>query len=274
MLYLNVFPSVRSASMHTDDCFLTTRRSALTGGMAAVLSLCSGGTLMASSWEAELIAFAADMSGGHPAINAATTRYATSPPSTIEEVGFYGFADWSPRTRAYLATVSRLSDRKLIESTEDKYTWEMFGDWQTRKIIDVETLPPAGRGVFETMAKASFSLDEGEQDRYRRFVWQNYAQATLELEQQIAASGRVLMSVDATSGDTLFFALVAPGVARRWQERAFSDQGGYRAGLRLPMWDRFWDHLAVSLRDLVVANGPTGFPPGTRRRNPDIPMIT
>jgi hypothetical protein len=228
---------------------------------------------VAASWASELAAFAADLSGNDPDIAAAVGRYVTSPPTTIEEVGFYGFKDWSPQTRAYLATVSRLSDRDFIESIEDKYTWEILSVWQTKKIFDVEALPPAGRGVFETLVRASFSEDPAKQEAHRRFVWQNYAQATLELEQQIMARGRMLMSVDATQGDTLYFTLVAPAVAQRWQEKAFSDESGYRAGLRLPMWDRFWDHLGVSLRDLFVSSGATGFPPGTRRRNPNIPMI-
>jgi hypothetical protein len=71
----------------------------------------------------------------------------------------------------------------------------------------------------------------------------------------------------------MFFIGLAPLVAERWQERAFSDHDGYRAGLRLPMWDRFWDHLSVSLRHLVVENGQSAYPPGTRPRDRAIPLI-
>ena len=75
----------------------------------------------------------------------------------------------------------------------------------------------------------------------------------MQLEQQIEASGQRLMSVDATAGDTMFYTLMKPEIATRWQNRAFSDHQGYRAGLRPFMWDRFWEHLHVSIGDVVQA---------------------
>jgi hypothetical protein len=225
------------------------------------------------AWSTHLMAFASDLSGGNADVLAATTALISNPPTTVETIGFYGAAKWPARTRTYLGVVTVLAKQKLIEEIEDKQTWELIGQWQTAGLIDVEALPPAGRGVFEPMAKARFEEDAVKQAAYRRFVWDNYAQATRDLEDQIARRGQRLMSLDATSGDTMFFIRLVPAVAERWQERAFSDHDGYRAGLRLPMWDRFWDHLSVSLRHLVVEDGQSGYPPGTRLRDRAIPLI-
>jgi hypothetical protein len=225
------------------------------------------------AWSTHLMAFASDLSGDNADVLAATAAVIATPPTTVETIGFYGAANWPARTRTYLGVVTVLARQKLIEEIEDKETWEQIGRWQTAGLIDVEALPPSGRGVFEPMAKARFEEDAVKQAAYRRFVLDNYAQATRDLEDQIARGGKRLMSLDATSGDTMFFIRLSPSVAERWQERAFSDHEGYRAGLRQPMWDRFWDHLGASLRHLVVEDGQSGYPPGTRLRDRAIPLI-
>ncbi len=225
------------------------------------------------TWSKQLISFTSDLSGGNPDILAATARLIANPPTTLETIGFYGAANWPPRTRIFLGVVTVLSTAKVIEEVEDKETWEIIGQWQSAGLIDVAALSPAGRGVFEPMAKARFEEDAVKQAAYRRFVWDNYAQATRDLEDQIARRGQQLMSLDATSGDTMFFVRVEPVVAERWQERAFSDHAGYRAGLRRPMWDRFWDHLGYSLGQIIADDSQSGYPPGTRQRDQAIPLI-
>jgi hypothetical protein len=249
------------------------RRSVLTKGLALGAGVFAAGCWRMDAWSTQLMAFASDLSGGNADVLAATAALIATPPTTVETIGFYGFENRPARTRTFLGVVTVLAKQNLVEEIEDKQTWELIGQWQTAGLIDVEALPPAGRGVFEPIAKARFEEDAMKQAAYRRFVWGNYAQATRDIEEQIARGGKRLMSLDATSGDTMFFSRLAPLVAERWQERAFSDHDGYRAGLRLPIWDRFWDHLGVSLRHLVVEDGQSGYPPGTRLRDRVIPMI-
>jgi hypothetical protein len=229
--------------------------------------------LPTDTWSTQLMSFASDLSGGNADVLAATAALIATPPTTLEAIGFYGTEKFPARTRIFLGVVNVLDNAKFIETAEDKNTWELIGQWQAARLIDVGALPAAGRGVFEPIAKAHFEEDAGKQAAYRRFVWDNYAQATRDLEDQIARGGQRLMSLDATSGDTMFFIRLAPAIAERWQERAFSEHDGYQAGLRQPIWDRFWDHLGVSLRHLVVEDGQRGYPPGTRLRDRAIPLI-
>jgi hypothetical protein len=70
-----------------------------------------------------------------------------------------------------------------------------------------------------------------------------------EIEAHIPSRGRVLLSVDATNGDTMFFAPVKPDIAQRWHDKASSEQDVCRAGVRSPM-DRFSAHTACAARGM------------------------
>ena len=88
-----------------------------------------------------------------------------------------------------------------------------------------------------------------------------------------AAGGGTLLSVDATDGDTLHFALVPREVAERWRNVRLSEHGDYTPGIRDPLWDRFWHMLIYALRLPSVGDGSTpALPPGTRERTGDVPL--
>ena len=250
------------------------RRDVVRAGLGLIATSTLGKNALADTWTSSLIAFATDLSSPNDTeLMRQVANFATSPPTTREEIGFYGLENAAPRTRAFLATVSLLTERGYIQSVEDKYTYDILGEWQRDKLIDVDALPVAGRGVFGPIAKMDFPENKKKNEDYSRFVWENYGQATRELEQQIALSGRLLMSVDATSGDTLYFVVIKPEIAERWQDRAFSNEAGYQAGLRPAMWDRFFDHLDNALPGLLYTPERSGLPPGTPTRKADLPMI-
>ena len=216
---------------------------------------------MAAEQYEDIIAFASDFSGGDPAIVERVREMAAAPPTDMETVGFYGGEDYPERSRVFLATVSLLEDAGKLSSIEDKYSAEIFAIWAEDGTIIADALPPLVKAVFGP-------LRDGEEPAggvgpYRELVWQNYAQATKDLEHDIAARGKVLLSVDATEGDTMFFALVTPAVAERWQGRALSEQNGYQSGVRPPMWDRLWDNLLYSTGGLMADETQKGLPPGT-----------
>ena len=224
--------------------------------------------------EDPLIAFARDFSDNAEAIVAQVQAYLATPPVDEEVIGFYGSEHYAPRTRAYLATVSLLEREQFLDAAEDKYTIDLLRQWQKRGVIDVDTLPPAALAVFGPLLRpAAFAADPAMDsiERYAQACWNAYAAATQELEQHIAARGKVLLSVDATDGDTLFFATCPRDVAARWQGKALAEEGGYRAGVRSPMWDRFWDHLMYHC-DPQDESVPEGYPPGTRVRENRLPF--
>ncbi|MGF7146690.1 hypothetical protein FHS96_000299 [Sphingomonas zeicaulis] len=222
--------------------------------------------------EDPIIAFARDFSGNDAAIVATAERYLGSPPTDLETIGFYGAEAWPPRHRAFLATVNLLDGKEKLSAVEDKYSYELFALLAEAGVIDPAGLPPAAKAVFGPMIDGSPPDGEGGLSAYQARAWESYAQATHELEAHIAARGKALLSIDATDGDTMLFALVAPAIADRWRNRALSEHDGYRAGVRAPMWDRLWAHLAYAMRGTLVAEDREGYPPGTPRRVAEIPF--
>ncbi|MGY8677425.1 hypothetical protein Q2941_06365 [Bradyrhizobium sp. UFLA05-153] len=225
--------------------------------------------------ENPILSFARDFSGDDAAITAQVEAWIANPPEDQETVGFYGGDDYEPTTRSFLATVVLLRNQDKICSAEDKYLIEIFGRWRDDGVIDPTALPPAVKAVFGpfiTQDEIPDLSDEDTTSAYRRTVWSLYAQATEELEQHIGSRGRVLLSIDATDGDTMFFALVKREIAQRWRDKALSEQDGYRAGVRSPMWDRFWDYMGYALGPYWATEDHEGYPPGTRMRSETIPF--
>jgi hypothetical protein len=226
--------------------------------------------------ENPIIGFARDFSGSDAAIMAKVVGYIAEPPSDLPTIGFYGAEDYSPQTRVFLATVTLLDNSGKIDSVEDKYTCELLWHWRDSGVIDRANLPSTAAAVFGPIldVDASFpELDAREASAYRHLVWNNYAKATRELEEHITRRGKVLLSVDATGGDTMFFVIVEPEIATRWRNKALSVQDGYRAGVRSPLWDVFWMHLCYATGDVMADGGyGEGYPPGTQLREDFIPF--
>jgi hypothetical protein len=119
--------------------------------------------------------------------------------------------------------------------------------------VDPATLASVADTVFglwmmEERLKNFYLTDAIAAAACRQAVESSYAKATEEIEAHIPSRGRVL-SVDATNGDTMFFAPVKPDIAQRWREKASSEQDVCRAGVRSPM-DRFSVHTACAARGM------------------------
>jgi hypothetical protein len=141
--------------------------------------------------------------------------------------------------------------------------------WGDEDVIDPATLPSAAKAVFGPFMGEEMPDfdDDSVAELYRKTVKSSYVKATEEVEQAIASRG-------ATNGDTMFFVLVEPDIAERWRDKALSEQDGYRAGVRSPMWDRFYTHMAYAVPDDVWAaeDQEENYPPGTRLRSDVIPF--
>ena len=222
-----------------------------------------------------VVRFARDFSGNDTALVERVRGFLAQPPAAKEDVGFYGVADFAPRTRCFLGAVNLLDLAGHLQSVEDKYTFEILHRWRSEGLVDPAAFPREADTVFATIldeARIAAALADAEsRAAFRDAVWPIYATATRQLESQINARGRTLLSVDATPGDTLFFALVDDATAQRWRDTALSEEAGYRAGVRSVMWDRFWPHLLSSLGQATIEDF-SRFPPGVDVRSDTIPF--
>jgi hypothetical protein len=218
--------------------------------------------------EPPLLTFAIDISKGDADVVAAVRQWLALPPNTEQAIGFYGDPDHMPTSwRQWLATVSLLAERGHITGFEDKYSNEIAAVWEQQGLFDFESLPPAAQAVWTMILDGPDEGDDGAPDAVQLdFLWNGYADAVAAVEQAVRAGGKVLVTIDATEGDTLFFAALDPTVAERWVGTGFAVLEGpdfrYEAGVRPPRWDRLWEHLLYTIADLPEDFERRGNPPG------------
>jgi hypothetical protein len=219
-----------------------------------------------------LVAFARDFSKNDKAVVDQVKQFVAAPPSDDETVGFHESSALPAETRAWLATVNLLSDNNHIMPSEDKYCQEVFAIWADEGWLNVDALPAEAKDTLR-MFRDETATDEDE-EKYRSFrkaLWQHYAGLTEAVEASFRAKGLALLSIDATDGDTMFYAVVDAEIAKRWLGKTFNPVSttAYVGGIRAPMWDRYWAHLSYALGPMVVGpENQTGLPPGTRQRGP------
>ncbi|QZO00887.1 hypothetical protein [Chenggangzhangella methanolivorans] len=222
-----------------------------------------------------LVRFARDFSKGDPDAVARAQAFAAAPPTVPEQMGFYGSEDYGPQARAYLATVSHLNNEGHVQDVEDKYVIELLHRWRDEGRFSPDDLPPAAKAVFGPMLADDFSGLWDAPDALSRYVetfCATFAEAAAELDAALAGKGDALLSIDATDGDTVFFAFVAPEIAERWRDKALCEYEGYVAGVRSPMWDRMYAFLGYGLGLYHEPGWREAPPPGTPSRKPDIPF--
>jgi hypothetical protein len=217
---------------------------------------------------ADLLAFATDVSNGDAKVVKAVSGWLKNPPQSAEEIGFYGDPeDMPPEWRRWLATVSLLAERDHITGFEDKYSDEFVDVWANRGLLAFDDLPQHAQEVWSIIADGVQCDDDGNPDVAQfEVLWNNYAAATAAVDDAFRAGGKVLVSIDATEGDTLFFAALEPAVADRWIGTGFAAVESYgtvyEIGVRPPLWGRLWEHLLYAMDDVPEDFEERGLPPG------------
>jgi hypothetical protein len=190
------------------------------------------------------------------------------PPQTSEEIGFYGDPDAMPVAwRQWLATVSLLAERGIVTGFEDKYSDEIAAVWEQQGLFAAADLPSEAQQVWSMILDGFDYDDDGEPEAAQlEILWNGYAGAAAAIEAAVREGGKVLVTIDATEGDTLFFAALDPAVAERWIGTGFAVLEGpdfrYEIGVRPPRWDRLWEHLLYAIEDVPEAFEERGVPPG------------
>ena len=231
---------------------------------------------------AAVTAFASDVSGAATEVMTSVEAWSVSPPTDMETIGFYSGEDGSAEERLWLATVSLLDSKGYLTSCEDKYCNEIVSTWQNAGLIEIAALAAPAREIFGAIESPASVLLDGEPDdekvkRSQRMFFDHFGEATQQLERQIESRGKVLLSVDATEGDTLFFVALSPDLGRRWSGRGMATtDSGRVAGVRPVMWDRYWGFLTYALGSMVGEDDAYRRPPppGTRDSSGPLPLAT
>lgn len=214
-----------------------------------------------------LVEFARDFSGNNPALIEKVKRYIAKAPTRIEDIGFYGLEDDTPHRRQWLATVSALADDGHLTPSEDKYSNEFIHVLAQDQQLDLTGLPEKIRKFWIDIGDRETSSDPS----FGKKAAAIYGEATMAVEALLASRGKALLSIDATDGDTMYFAVVDKTLADKWRGTGFGDSATHDGGVRDPMWDRYWSNLQYAVGERWIVD-QDAYPPGTRLREAAGPL--
>ena len=208
-----------------------------------VLYLLKGKPVTGPTLSETLLAFSSDVSGDDPDLMAKVSQRVASPPTTLEEIGFYGAENASPEERAFRSTVFALSTAGFILGFEDKYIHEMpilLGDngW-----IDPDFAQQADRQITSVGEKYETDTPE-EINEYARSIFSDHVAL---IERGIAATKTRLLYIDVPLGDTFHLVRVSPDVADKWRNTLFLKTANERFAVTAPQWDAYWIFLTSAL---------------------------
>ncbi len=199
-----------------------------------------------------LIDLARDLSGNDANVISKITEITTNPPTSTEEIGFYGMKDASAAERTFRAAIFQLSKTGYIYTFEDKYLYEM-----PLVLADdgaIAALPGLG-DFFDSMTATEFR--------------EGFPAHIDLLERAAAQKGRALLSVALPVGDSFYIVSVSPEIADKWRNVVFLQQGGDVFGMTEPEWSLYYSYLSYALR-LDNVGWPSLPPRGAMRTLSDI----
>ena len=189
-----------------------------------------------------------DLSGGDDALVAHVRQALENPPSTTEEVGYYGASGFPPAKNCFLFTITQLGKAGHLLSAEDKYVTELLDLFAER----VE-LPQAMKSWFPKRLGwngdfDALGLTKATHGRAASRFAATYHRAMAELEGAFEAKGQALRLLQFHMGDTMPFILVDRPIAEKWSGVPIcDDEDGRPLGLVRPDWERFFHHLCYAV---------------------------
>lgn len=162
-------------------------------------------------------AFARDVSGDDPQVMARVDQLLATPPTTKEEIGFYGLDNAPPAERALRGIISVLSGSGHLITVEDKYLFELP---EVLEQAGAAKLPDDRSMVSLTAPFAETDWDAGvREDEWLAFkAWfPGHVQA---IEHAVAANDLSLLSLRLPLGDTLYYWAASPALADKWRDTA------------------------------------------------------
>lgn len=170
-------------------------------------------------------------------------QIAAAPPTTEEEIGFYGVEGEPAGRRAWLAGLDRAEAGEVISSVEDKYSAEVpFVLTESGWLGD--GAPPDDLAALLDLLDELGGCDDALAARpVRDRIMRRLPRMAEAVEAAVARRGLALVSFEATDGDTLFY------TALDESERAAFPGADLPTGIRPFDWARFTGFFRYAIGD-------------------------
>ena len=196
--------------------------------------------------------FASDVSGNDADVMARAKALIETPPTTLEEIGFYGMENAPPPERVLRGIISALGNEGHILQFEDKYIYEM-----------PLVLADEGLAAFEdpllkdpvNLFGASIAPDSAPTDAQWRTFRANFGPHVRAIETAVRQTGHELLSLNLPLGDTMFIWIATPDQARTWRNRQLYAGVNTQRYARSPVvsitvsdpaWNVYWGFLTYA----------------------------
>ncbi|MFK7938150.1 MAG: hypothetical protein AB8B82_02135 [Roseovarius sp.] len=207
-------------------------------------------------------AFAQDVSGADPQIMALAQKLTSTPPTTKEDIGFYGLDDAPPAERALRGIIRALSDAGHLITVEDKYLFELPEILEAGGAAKL----PADRSRISLLAPfEKTDWDAGVTDAEWLTFKGWFPGHVRAIEQAVHDNGRSLLSLRLPLGDTLYYWAAVPEMADKWRDTAlyagvntleFKRTPVVSISISDPDWATYWGFATYAL-GVPEAHWPT-----------------
>lgn len=235
----------------------------------AIVGCIVGGVALADPLDPEVSeryqAFAEAVSSGDAAVLEAAQRYIADPPTTLEEIGFYGLEAAPPEERALRGIIRVLDDGGFFVAVEDKYVHELLGVLVQRGAAAAPE-PSGDTGLLDRLIaelmQQNAAMTPSQVAELRAGYW-GFAEG---VEEAVVAQGNALLQIKLPIGDTLYYWVTSEEAAADWRGRVlYEGPNSLRYGpdtvtftITSPDWEQYWGFLTYAfLLDEADASLPT-----------------
>lgn len=198
------------------------------------------------------LSFAHVVSSGDVTVMERAGDLVAAPPSTREDIGFYGLEDAPDAERALRGIIRVLADAGYLVTVEDKYAYELPAVLVQNGMAEGDTTRA------ELDLTAAFTSEDD--DFFDEVFWAEFRAGfpahTRAIEAAVERSGKRLLSVQLPLGDTLYFWAADVEDAAVWQGRGLyvgpnttSDPRRLLSTFLVtaPDWETYWGFMTYAL---------------------------
>lgn len=197
--------------------------------------------------------FARDVSGNDAAVMQKAEQLIKSPPTTLEEIGFYGLEEAPAPERTLRGIISRLGGAGYFFEFEDKYIYEM------PLVLEQEGVAAFADDALKDplmLFGGDIDYDDGPTDAQWQTFRSSFGPHLRAIEAAVRRTGNDILSLNMPLGDTMYVWITSPKMARKWRNRGlyvgvntvqFRRTPFVSMTVTDPSWDVYWGFLTYAI---------------------------